>query len=1418
MIKHIIAFSVRTKGLVFAATALVVIWGIVSAVRLPIDAVPDITNHQVQIVTTAPALAPQEVEQFITYPIELSVANVAGVEEVRSISRYGLSVVTVIFDDALDPLVARQRINEQLDQAAGSIPADIGRPSLMPVTTGLGEIYQYTLEVDPGYTYSLTELRSLHDWQIKRQLAGIPGVVELSSFGGMLKQYEVAVHLGRLQEVGLTLADVFAAVQAGHQNAGGAYIEKGARATYIRLEGLYTSLEDIGNVALKSPEYGIPVLVKDIAHVRYGAAPRYGALTRDGKGEAVGGIVLMLKGANSYEVTQAIEERVASIASSLPPGVHIEPYLNRSDLVGRALSTVQTNLLEGGLIVIFVLILLLGNLRAGLVVASVIPLSLLFALGCMQFFSVSANLMSLGAIDFGIVVDGAVIIVEAVLATLFANKVVHQKDREELVIESASSIYQSAAFGVVIILVVFVPILTLTGIEGKMFRPMAQTVVFALVGALLFSLTYVPALSALVLHAEEEENRSERFMRKLRNRYAVVLEKGLGAMHKVLALSVALFVAAIFAFQQLGSVFIPNLEEGDLAMQVSIPTGSNLTEMVRITTEAEQQLMNDFPEVLHVVSKIGTAEVPTDPMPMEAADVMILLKPKSEWVSAKTREELVEKMDASLQNVWGALFEFTQPIQLRFNELISGSKSDIALQLYGDDLDTLSALAQRMANVVEPIEGAVDIKVEATQGMRFQRWVPQRAAMAFHGVQLAEVSQLIEHAYAGGLAGTMYEGQQRFDIAVRVAEPFRTDIAGQALSLKTSSGHLVPLAAVASHKEVEGPSQISRSQASRRISVGINVRGRDIASVVADIEAALSQNVVLPTGYRLHIGGDFENLRAAVKRLQIAVPAALILIFVLLFLTFKSVPYAMLIFTAIPLSAVGGVAALYARGMPFSISAGIGFIALFGVVVLNGIVLAGRIRQLHSLGWSWKEAVVQGSADRLRPILMTATVAALGFVPMAFSVSAGAEVQKPLATVVIGGLISATLLTLGVLPMLFVKFEKRLTKGLAAFLVAVTFTSGLHAQSPSLFDAQKAAVEHHVEAQRAFKLLETTKLSSTSTLGNSQLQVQRGQMNGVEQDYYVAVEQPLGSLSKTLALRKEKTEAIGLREAEAELVVRGVCREVAEQYAAFQVASERVRFLDHMVLKSQGDAERIRLRVQAGEWSEQEGQMALLALQQWHVERAKSLGEVARIREHLSWQTGLDWPELGQTFHGSLALGVLDSSMHPAFEAVGARRHALAVASLTVAKTQAFAPDWRIGAFQQQMNSVPGFRGLSVGVQLPIAPSEQRARQIQKVESDWMDVEAASQMAQYRHEYRAARVSYQEWATVWTAYQSTTPWTSVASEWQAQWQAGEIDFHTYRTAMWALYDQVQSYLECAQNVQSTHAVLLYYSAEAPFGQ
>ena len=1357
MLHAIIRFSVRQKALVFALTGVVALWGLISALNLPVDAVPDITNNQVQVVTSAPALAPQEVEQFITYPVELVMANLPGVVEVRSVSRSGLSIVTVVFEDGIETSLARQRVNEQIQAAQANIPSEYGTPTLMPITTGLGEVYQYTLEVDNAHRsdYTLEDLRSLHDWQVKRQLAGIPGVVEVSSFGGKVKQYEVAVHPDRLQESGLTLSEVFEAVEAGNRNAGGAYIEKGEEAWYIRMEGLYRNLDDIRLVALPTHS-GLPLTVGDVATVRYGFAPRYGALTKDAQGEVVGGICLMLKGANSNDVTQAIDQRVQSIQSTLPPGIRIAPYLNRSELVGRTLGTVQRNLLEGALVVGLLLFFLLGNWRAALVVTSVIPLSLLFALGCMHYFGVSANLMSLGAIDFGIVVDGAVIVVEATLMAFHRGGLLSAKDRDETVVESARSIYGSAAFGVLIILVVFLPILTLIGIEGKMFKPMAQTVVFALLGALLFSTTYVPALVALVLRPEVEENRSERFFHRLRVRYARILDWTLQRGRAVLAGVVGAFALAIWGFTQLGSVFLPSLEEGDLAMQVSIPTGSNLQEMIRVTTSAEKKLKAHFPEVRHVVSKIGTAEVPTDPMPVEAADVMVLLEPKEKWTSASTREELVAQMEVVLAGVWGAQFEFTQPIQLRFNELISGSKSDIALLVYGDHLDTLANVAQKMAAAVRGIPGAEDVKVEATQGMKFHRWVPNRQALAYHGVSAQQVGEVLEMAYAGQRAGSVFEDQKRFDVAVRLSPEERLDGSGQALYVRNHNGDRVPLTAVADRVETVGPSQISRSKASRRISVGINVRGRDVASVVADIDRAIGEKVALPPGYSLHIGGDYENLQQALARLKIAVPVALALIFALLYLAFRSAAFAVLVFSAIPLSALGGIAALALRGMPFSISAGIGFIALFGVAVLNGLVLVTRVRQLESTGVPWSKAVVAGSADRLRPVLVTATVAALGFVPMAFSSSAGAEVQKPLATVVIGGLISATVLTLGVLPILLIRLNKwlpalRTTGGAGTAVLLLVFSSSTAwAQTnawPPLAAVQEQALRVHADVATAQGNQRIAQLKPNVLLGAAQGTVQYGQMNAEPRDYYFSLEQPLGSLAEHVRRWRRNESEIGLRSTELELTQQAVSLAAALSYADYWRWGRECAWRSQWAARLNQDAPRVEARVAQGEWSAADGAAFRLLRNRWQADLVAAQAKWAESASLLAALTHQRWSavlEVTPTLPEHLTMEPsADTALAPRFLRWAQESARLAQAEAMLTKTQ-WAPQWSVGGFQQQLERINGFNGVYLGVTLPLAahvPLKNSA--IATVQQATAEAQSAQALVDWHAEKEAAR---QQWA------------------------------------------------------------------------
>lgn len=1015
-------------------------FGVFALLRLPVDAVPDITNNQVQVITQSPSLAAQEVERLITFPIEQTMAVIPEMAEIRSISRFGLSVVTIVFHDDVDIYWARQQVNEKLGEARANIPEGIGTPEMAPVSSGLGEIYQYVLHPQKGYEekFDARELRTIQDWYVRRQLLGTPGVAEVNSFGGMLKQYQVTLNPDKLRSYHLSIADVFNAMERNNQNTGGAYIDKKPNAYFIRSEGLISSLADIEKIVVKNTPEGLPVLIRDIATVQLGDAVRYGALTRNANGEAVGGIVMMLKGKNSSEVVKAVKARITEIQKTLPAGVVIEPFLDRSEFVGRAVGTVQKNLIEGALIVIFVLVLFLGNLRAGLIVASVIPLSMLFAISMMYLFGVSGNLMSLGAIDFGLIVDGAVIIVEATLHHLAGrNKTgqrlrLSQAEMDTEVFDAASKIRSTAAFGEIIILIVYLPILALTGIEGKMFRPMAQTVSFAILGAFILSLTYVPMVSALMLskHLDNKVTVADRIMRFFQRIYAPVIRGALRAKAMITATAILLFVVALFLFGKMGGEFIPTLEEGDFAVETRLLTGSSLSETIAKVNLASGILMKQFPEVKEVIGKIGAAEIPTDPMPMEACDLTILLKPKKEWTSARSREELANKMQEALEAIPGVSFGFSQPIQLRFNELISGVRQDVGIKIFGEDLTTLASLAEKVGRIVNRTPGAKDLYVEQTGGLPQIVVTANRDKIARYGLDIATINQTINTAFAGQSAGLVYEGEKRFDLVLRLDKQSRQQLADvQNLYITTPSGNQVPLQEVAEVKMTTGPNQVQREDAKRRTIVGFNVRGRDIASVVKDIEAAISKEVKLPAGYFIRYGGQFENLKEANQRLAIAVPVALLLIFGLLYFTFHSVKQSLLIFTAIPMSAIGGVFALLLRGLPFSISAGVGFIALFGVAVLNGIVLIGEFNRLKQSGMQdLNNVVLNGTATRLRPVLMTAFVASLGFLPMALATSAGAEVQRPLATVVIGGLITSTLLTLLVLPCLYIYFEKGFSK------------------------------------------------------------------------------------------------------------------------------------------------------------------------------------------------------------------------------------------------------------------------------------------------------------------------------------------------------------------------------------------------------
>ena len=1033
MLDSIIHYSIRHKLIIGLFTIGLIVWGGYSLMRLPIDAVPDITNNQVQVITIAPSQSALDIERLVTFPVEQTMSTIPGIEEIRSFSRFGLSVVTIVFEDNVDVYWARQQVSERLITATKQIPAGISQPEIAPLTTGLGEIFQYVIKPKKGYEskYNAMDLRTIQDWIVRRQLLGTPGVADVASFGGYLKQYEIALDPDKLRSFNLSIADVFVALERNNENTGGAYIDKKPNAWFIRSEGLIKSIEDIGKIVVSNTSAGVPVLIRDIGEIQFGYANRFGAVTFDDKGEVVGAVTLMLKGENSNAVVNRVKERIAQIEKNLPEGLEIEPFLDRSKLVSRAIGTVEKNLIEGALIVIVVLVLFLGNLRAGLMVASVIPLAMLFAVSMMHVFGVSGNLMSLGAIDFGLIVDGAVIIVEATMHHLGLRTTMHrlsQAEMDEEVYHSASRIRTSAAFGEIIILIVYLPILALVGIEGKMFKPMAQTVGFAIIGAFILSLTYVPMVSALLLSKNpgHKENFSDRMIAFFQRKYEPWLKRAIRKKVVVIATSVVVFVTSLILFLRMGGEFLPTLEEGDFAVETRVLTGSSLSYTIEQASKSAAVLLKEFPdEVREVVTKIGSSEIPTDPMPIDACDLMVILKDKDDWTKASDRDELAEKMADALKVIPGVTYGFQQPIQMRFNELISGVRQDVAVKIFGEDLDVLTDLSRQVGKIVSGVQGSRDIYLEEVTGLPQIVVQINRDEVAKYGLSVSAINQTITTAFAGQAAGLVFEGEKRFDLVVRLTSQSRQNIDDvRNLFVAAPNGMQVPLGQLAQVDFKVGPNQIQREDAKRRIIVGFNVRGRDVASIVEEIENKISDKIDFPPGYYVTYGGQFENLQQAKARLGVAVPVALLLIFMLLFFTFNSIKQALLIFTAIPMASIGGVLALMLRGMPFSISAGVGFIALFGVAVLNGIVLIAEFNRLKNEGETDLEKIIlEGTKIRLRPVLMTAAVASLGFLPMALATSAGAEVQKPLATVVIGGLISSTLLTLIVIPCLYIYFE-----------------------------------------------------------------------------------------------------------------------------------------------------------------------------------------------------------------------------------------------------------------------------------------------------------------------------------------------------------------------------------------------------------
>ena len=1063
MFQKLITYSIRHKLVIGVLSIALTIWGVWSLVHLPFDSTPDITDNQVQVITQAPSLGAQEVEQYVTTPVEMALANIPRIQERRSISRSGLSVITLVFDDAADIYWARSQVSQVVEQLEKELPKNT-ETEMGPIATGLGEIYHYTIRAKEGYEhkYSLTQLRTMQDWIVRKQLSGTPGVAEVSGWGGYVKQYEVAINTDQLNASGVSVSEVFDALQRNNANTGGSYIEENSNQYYIRGIGVVKNLEDVANITVKTVD-GTPVKVGDVAKVQLGHATRFGAVTRNGEGEVVAGIAIMLKGENFQKVSKNVKERINQIQKSLPEGVVIEPFIDRTNLVDRVEGTIARNLIEGGLIVIFVLVIFLGNWRAGLVVASVIPLSMLFAFGMMKTFGIDGNLMSLGAIDFGMIVDSAIIIVEAVVthintghfsqpevraaylaqcqnggaATPFA---LTQKQMDEEVHFSASRIRQSAAFGEIIIMIVYIPLMTLVGIEGKMFRPMALTVFFAILGAFILSLTYVPMASSLMLSRKVHTRKtfSDRVIEKLLAWYRPVLDWVLARNKDVITGAVALFCVSVVGFKFLGGEFIPSLEEGDFAVEMSMSQGTSLSQMVESCTKAEKLLKKEYPEIKQVVSRIGSAEIPTDPMPVERADIMIALKPKAEWTSAKTTPELMEKMEETLSAIPGLEAEISQPIQMRNNELLTGIKQDVAIKIFGDDLDVLTQQAGKVMKMIEDVPGVSGIFVEEVAGLPQIQVKYNHEKMAAYGVSVDDISEILETTFAGAVAGSLYEGDKKFDIVLRMDPSLRNVESLEQLSIPLKDGTDIPLSQVADIDYSPAPAQVSHEDGARRIFVGFNVKGRDVQSTVEDIQDILDEKLKLPDGYYYNYGGEFENLQSATNRLMVVIPIALVIILLLLYATVKNVRESLFVFSAIPLAAIGGVWALWLRGMPFSISAGVGFIALFGVAVLNGIVLIGQMNQMQreektadklsaSIGVTEliHHRIIESCMVRLRPVLMTALVASMGFLPMALSQGDGAEVQRPLATVVIGGLITSTLLTLLVLPAIYKTFTKK---------------------------------------------------------------------------------------------------------------------------------------------------------------------------------------------------------------------------------------------------------------------------------------------------------------------------------------------------------------------------------------------------------
>ena len=1334
MINKIIWYSIQHKFIVLLLLAFIIGGGLYGMRTVNVDSTPDITDNQVQVITSSPNLGTLDIEQFVTYPIELAMSNLPGVEDIRSVSRFGLSVVTVVFKENMGTYLPRQLVKEKLDEVEEQISEGFGKPEIGPITTGLGEIYQYTLLPKDVSKYTPQELRTMQDWVVKRQLSMITGVVDVNSFGGSIKQYEIALSSEQLNSRHVTMQEVFDALSKNNVNTGGAYIEKDHMASFIRGEGLVKSLDDIRHIVVKN-EGGVPILISDVAEeVRFGHQVRYGAFTQDGH-EAVGGMILMLKGANSAKVVAAVKERMKDVQKSLPKDIQIKPFLDRSNLIERTTSTIARNLTEGALIVIFVLVLLLGSVRGGLITASVIPLSLLFAFILMRVFGVSANLMSLGAIDFGIIVDGAVIIVEGIVHKVERAKFKMSEsplDMEQIGYESASTMMGAAFFGQLIILIVFAPILFLTGISGKMFQPMAYTFAFAVLGALILCLTYVPAISVLLLrpHGNKDsrlarfEQRlqllSENMMTKVQQAYSPLLSYSLEHRRLVLLLAAGLFVISGLVFWNMGGEFIPELDEGDIAMQTFLRPGSSLEETIKREVEVEQVLLQNFPEIKTVCARIGVADIPTDPMGFDYTDSFVILeKDKSKWKNAKTKEELIEKMIEKLDSLPGLNYSFSQPVALRFNELLTGVREDIAVKVYGEDLDTLNMIGEKMVNVISKIKGAEDVALERTAGLPQITVKYDRQRIARYGLNIEKLNNYVCAAFAGAKAGVIFEGEKRFDMVIRLDQKERKSIDDiQNLYVDLPNGSLIPLKEVADISYEPGPMQISRDKASRRVYVGVNVRGRDVQSLVEEIKQKLDNQVKMPTGYHVTYGGEFQNMQDARERMAIVMPIALLLIFVLLYFALKSVKQALMIYMAVPLSTIGGVLALALRGMPFSISAGVGFIVLFGVAVLNGLVLVNRFNALHQGGVDdIRECVIKGTRERLRPILLTATAAMLGFLPMAFSGSAGAEVQRPLATVVIGGLFTATTLTLIVLPILYM-YEEKIGKKLMNHHLQVTtvlmalllLPSVAKAQVITLQQAQEMAIKNYPSMRAAHLNIQSQQalLPSAFNLGDTELSTGGEEIGkGNEATYtLIALRQNLDIFSIG-AKKGLLNQQLKVAEAEGKVVERELKREVGIDYVNALVARHRTKVYEGFdsVFSDFEKAAKMRYETEATSKLEY-----ISALQQL---RQNSLAlRQAQMDEEIAKQNLNRW--LGtETFFlpaDSLELSIENPILNNTPTIQLANEKVKLAEKLVKAEKAEFLPKLYVQGGSQKIGNNSGYWSYEVGVSMPVFSSERRAK------------------------------------------------------------------------------------------------------------